>query len=38
MKAPKFITLLVSIAVLLVVNLFLCTVRIPVSEILTILV
>ena len=38
MKAPKFITLLVSIAVLLVVNLFLGTVRIPVSEILTILV
>ena len=38
MKAPKFIILLVSIAVLLVVNLFLGTVRIPVSEILTILV
>ena len=38
MKASKFITLLVSIAVLLVVNLFLGTVRIPVSEILTILV
>lgn len=37
MKASKFIILIVTIAVLLVVNLLLGTVRIPVAEILTIL-
>ena len=37
MKAPKFIVLLMSIAVLLVVNLLLGTVRIPVVEVCRIL-
>ena len=37
MKASKFIVLLAAVAVLLVLNLFLGTVRIPVGEILTIL-
>ena len=38
MRVSKFIILIVAIAVLLVLNLFLGTVRIPVGEILTILV